>query len=592
MKYEVNFGSLSAAGIPENDDCFRIAVLADLSGRANQGLLETGDALAARKPLRIDVDNIDELIERLDIKLHLPISDDGGSVRVPLTQMEDFHPDELFENLEVFSKLSGLRAKLADSATFGGTAKAVKALLGSEAVEKHAHLRRPVSRGSAVPNAKRSDFASLVGRPSATSETSINSLVKGLIRPHITAEADPAQDQIVATIDEALSDTMRRVLHHPDFQALESVWRCVELLVRRLETDTSLQIVLYDITAEEIAADLCATDDLQETGLYKLFVEQPKLDDQQGALSVLIGNYTFEQTPPHADLLGRMAKIAAAANAPFVTSMSTDCLKRTKPEDIHPLVTQSWDQLKALPEAAYLALAVPRFMLRWPFGKKTEPIDSFEFEEFTKQSGVHGMLWGNSAFLAGLLLGQTFRNGGMKDMQPGSILGVDDLPFYYFTDEHGDQVALPCTDRLLSQQLATHVTSQNFTPVLSIKGRPEVRLGGFGSLAGQALAGPWAPGSQSSTLTAAPARAAAPVSGETIKDDTPPSDSADDDLDAMLADLELDDKAPVADSSASTAADDDDFDLDAMLADLDSGDSSGDSNDEMDDDLAALLGDL
>ena len=132
MKYEVNFGSLSAAaGTPSIDDCFRIAVLADLSGRANQGKLETGDALAARKPLRVDVDNLDDLVERLDIQLHLPISDDGGSVQVPLTEMDAFHPDELYDGLEVFSKFLGLPAKLADPTTFGGAAKAIQRLLGS-----------------------------------------------------------------------------------------------------------------------------------------------------------------------------------------------------------------------------------------------------------------------------------------------------------------------------------------------------------------------------------------------------------------------------------------------------------------------------
>ena len=595
MKYEVSFGTLPAGVSPTSDDCFRIAVLADLSGRANRGLLETGDALATRKPLRVDIDNLDDVIDRLDIQLHLPIADDGGSVKVPLRQMDDFHPDELYENLEVFGKLSGLRAKLADSGSFAAAAGAIKKLLGTAAVDAHAHRRRKNSRGAAIPNAKRSDFATLVGQTSAHEETPINNLVKGLIRPHIVADADPAQDQMVATVDEALSDTMRRVLHDPDFQALESVWRCVELLVRRLETDTSLQIVLYDITAEELAADLSATDDLQETGLYKLFVEQPKLDDQQGALSVLIGNYTFELTPPHADLLGRVAKISAAANAPFVASMSTDCLKRVAPEDVHPLVVESWGKLRSLPEANYVGLTVPRFMLRWPFGKKTEPIDSFQFEEFTKKSGVRGMLWGNSAFVAGLLLGQAFRAGGLKDMELGSILTVDDLPFYYYTDDHGDQVALPCTDRLLSERLAMHVTAQNFAPILSIKGRPEVRLGGFGSLGGGTLAGPWAPGESGSTTAEPPTATADPT------DDSPPTESpaandADDDLDALLGELDAaTPDEPVTDSTDESSDDDDDLDLDSLLADLDGGGDSDDADDDegaMDDDLAALLADL
>ncbi|MCM2369906.1 type VI secretion system contractile sheath domain-containing protein [Aporhodopirellula aestuarii] len=604
MEYSVNFGRISnAAARPAGGGPFRIAVLGDLSGRANTGRLEIGDELASKTPLRVDVDNLDEIIERLDIQLRLPIGDDGGTAKIPLTEMDDFHPDQLYDQLDVFSKLAGLRKKLADNSTFEGAARAVQSLCGTDAVERNSHLARR-ARGTQMPNMKMSDFASLVGRPTANdAETPINNLIKQLIRPHLSVEADPRQEQMLATVDDALSDTMRRVLHDPDFQALESVWRCIELLVRRIETDVNLQIVLYDISAEEIAADLSSAENLEDTGLYKLLVEQPSLDAQQGALSVLIGNYTFEQTPPHADLLGRMAKICASANAPFIASISKECLKKLNPEDVHPVVKQSWDQLYALPEAAYLALTVPRFMLRWPYGKKSEPIDSFEFEEFTPRSGVSGMLWGNSSFLSGLLIGLTYQSQGLKDMKLGSILGVDDIPFYYYTDQHGDQIALPCTDRLLSDRLAAHVNSQNFIPVLSIKGRNEVRVGGFRSLAGAELAGPWAPieiaaGSQIPALpTTQPTPASQPA--EPVSDD----DSVDDDLDALLADLDTTtDDAPAAEPTSDTAdpaatepstESDADDDLDALLAELGGGDEPApESDDAMDPELEALLGDL
>ncbi len=85
-------------------------------------------------------------------------------------------------------------------------------------------------------------------------------------------------------------------------------------------------------------------------------------------------------------------------------------------------------------------------MLRWPYGKKTEPIESFAFEEFTNQSGLSGMLWGNSAFLGALLIAQTFQNDGLAKMKLGTVLTVDDLPVYYYVDKDGDQIALPCTN--------------------------------------------------------------------------------------------------------------------------------------------------
>src|SRR5258707_14991206 len=109
---------------------------------------------------------------------------------------------------------------------------------------------------------------------------------------------------------------MRSVIHHPDFQAFEALWRSVDLLVRRLETDEQLQIVLHDVTAEELAADLSQADALENSGLYKLLVENPALDADQGPFAVVIGNYLFEQTPPHGELLGRIARLRPRRKPP------------------------------------------------------------------------------------------------------------------------------------------------------------------------------------------------------------------------------------------------------------------------------------
>ena len=173
----------------------------------------------------------------------------------------------------------------------------------------------------------------------------------------------------------------------------------------------------------------------------------------------------FEQTPPHAELLGRIAKIVAQTQTAFIAGVGTSCLE-TKPADLHPLIRQSWDALAKMPEAGYMGLVVPRFMLRAPYGERTDPIESFDFEEFTPQAGLSGMLWGNSAVIAGLLLGATFSQEGAK-MKPGSVLTLGEMPFYYYTDAEGEQTALPCTERMLSSKMAEMVSKHHFMPMLS-----------------------------------------------------------------------------------------------------------------------------
>src|SRR5438445_10340180 len=103
-------------------------------------------------------------------------------------------------------------------------------------------------------------------------------MLQQMVGSYVVPAKDPRADQLVATVDSALAATMRSVLHHPDFQSFEALWRSVDLLVRRLETNEQLQIVLYDVTAEELASDLSKAEALENSGLYKLLVEQPALD--------------------------------------------------------------------------------------------------------------------------------------------------------------------------------------------------------------------------------------------------------------------------------------------------------------------------
>jgi type VI secretion system ImpB/VipA family protein len=598
MDYEVSFGRIKAAARATPGPMFRLALLGDFSGRASKGLLDTGDKLAARKPLKVDVDNLDDVLARLAPRILIPLGDEG-TVEVPIASMDDFHPDQLVEALPLFEQLLDLRRSLTNKAGFDRAMKEVMSWAGAEP------LARPESRkprgGAIATDRKLSDFARLTGRP-AVAEASADDLVRRLIGPYIVPTTDSRQDALLARVDTALSDAMRRVLHHPEFQSAEALWRGVEMLVRGLETGARLQIVLYDISAEELAADLASTDSLQDTALYSLLIEQPASDENAGPLSMLAGLYGFELAPPHADLLGRMAQLAAAAGSPFVAAIGPDALREPQHE-WHPMIRSAWTALRELPASVYLALATPRFLLRMPYGKKTDPIDAFAFEEFSRQSGLSGMLWGNPAVLAALLTGQAWTKGGAK-MQPGSLNVVGDLPVYVFTDSDGDQVALPCTERMFTERVAAQVASTGVIPVVSLRGRPEVRVSGFASVAGPTLAGRWAPVDVKPPAApkppappppppeakAAPAPAPAPA---------PPSEEDMADLDALLAGLDTPEEAAPAEAEATSepapepaaAADAAEDDLDALLASL-SEEPPAAAADETEADLDALLASL
>ncbi|UWQ26971.1 type VI secretion system contractile sheath small subunit (plasmid) [Leisingera aquaemixtae] len=575
---------------------FRMAVLGDFSGRAAKGQLETGDALAARKAILLDPDTVEDVIERFATELVLPIGKQGAGIAVKLEDLDGLHPDELYENVELFSELAGLRKQLQSGATADHAAKTLKAW--AEKYGTRARAPKRTSAGNAVPADKRlSAFQQLIKDTGITPRAAspVEDLLARVVGPHIRALPDPDLAAMQKAVDEALSDAMRLVLHHPEFQSVEAQWRSLDLMARSIEADDTLDVVLYDISAEELAADLAAEDDLSRTGLVRLLTEEP-LDEEngRGGYSVLIGMYQFEETPPHAELLGRIARVAAHVDAPFFASISPEFLKTPKAER-PKLVAEAWDTLQGMTEAGHLGLVSPRFLLRRPYGEKTEPCYEFDFEEFTETEGLKGMLWANPVVLVAILLGRSFKEFG-PSLQLGEIMSLGGMPYHYVSDRFGDQVALPCTERNIDLNKIAMAQERGFMAVSAVKGRDEVRLTSFNSLKGSQILGPW---------TGLPAPEPSPPDPRGLPEPPVPAGGGDDN------DLDLggDDGGEFGLDDLDLGEDDDGLDLSGLDFDAEDGglddlddllSSFGDDGDEDDDDggeemdaeLAALLDDL
>ncbi len=174
---------------------------------------------------------------------------------------------------------------------------------------------RKTSECNTVPRDRIENFADLIHRETKVqAPADIKALLRDVVGTHVVPEMQ-GQAELLAAVDASLSDLMRNLLHHPDFQSMEGLWRSLDLLLHRLELDGELEVVLYDLSAAEFAADLAHCEDLQNTGLYHWFVETPSVDATQVAPSVILCNYMLELIPPHAEVMARACKIAAAAGA-------------------------------------------------------------------------------------------------------------------------------------------------------------------------------------------------------------------------------------------------------------------------------------
>ncbi len=181
--------------------------------------VDTARALVGRRPVVADVDTLDRIFRGLNASLRLPIGAHGAAVELKFESLHDFHPDQLYARLELFSELAGLRRRLKNTSTFAAAANEMQAwpAIGSRT---NAAARSPAARGLAMPPGKLSDFARLIGRsaPAVSRDVSIDALIQQVVAPFVVPAPHPEQEGMVAAVDEALSDAMRQILHHPDFQ--------------------------------------------------------------------------------------------------------------------------------------------------------------------------------------------------------------------------------------------------------------------------------------------------------------------------------------------------------------------------------------
>ena len=107
--------------------------------------------------------------------------------------------------------------------------------------------------------------------------------------------------------------------------------------------------------------------------------------------AVVLGCYTFDPTWDDIELLGRLAKIVRQGGSAFLAGASPRLVgcdsfaAHPDPDDwqqpTDANVRAAWDALRQLPEAASVGLALPRLLLRRPYGKRSDPTEQLDFEE-------------------------------------------------------------------------------------------------------------------------------------------------------------------------------------------------------------------
>lgn len=494
LEFSFQFQAGQMAERVASDQPMKILLLADFSAATG-----THKPLSQRRAQTVDIDNLDQVLQRFAPTLLLDLpqpgsADAGPQLALQFQSLDDFTPDHLYRTLPIFQSLRDTRAQLQQPATF---AAAVQKLRGSMPDQD-----APAAAVAAPAASGLSDFEALLGgkvqaAPKAGAANNFDALIKNIAAPHIVAAHDASQ--YLAIIDDVCSSLMRSILRHPAFQALEATWRGVHFLITNLELDESLQLHLLDVSKVELAQDLqAAGEDLSQSGLYHLLVEAPRQAPDETPWACWIGDYRFTANQPDVAQLAALGAMAAQARAPFLAAADASVAgcpglhQVTEPREWQPLdepAAERWQALRSSPQAVWLGLALPRLLMRVPYGKNSDPVDAFAFEESPLQH--EHFLWGNAALGCALLLAQTYQQD-QWDMQVGTLLEIDQLPAYTFKLDGQTQLQ-PGAEVCLIERAVEALAQSGVMVMQSHKNRNAVRLLRFQSLKLplQALAGPW-----------------------------------------------------------------------------------------------------
>jgi type VI secretion system protein ImpC len=439
LQFDLNLGPAKNRRASGGQGPMRLLVMGDFSGRP----AAERPPLATRPTHKVDIDNLDTVINRLAPRLHLA----GGTVE--FGQLDDFHPDSLYMRLELFQALRQARANPPQ----GNDSLLGQLLGGTPAV--------------AVP------------APAATPAAGIDAFIRGIVAPHIVKDTSAQTQPHVAAVDAATTEQMRRLLHDPAFQSLESAWRGVQWLIASLELDENLQLHVFDVTRDELLADVVAAQgQLAQTGLYRALADRWRNVPGGESWSAVCGLYTFEPSDADIGLLAALGLIASQAGGPLLAAGDPALAG----DDA--AVLAGWQALRGSEAAPWIGLAAPRVLLRLPYGKASDPISAFTFEEFGGAPVHSEYLWGNGGLACALLIGRTFSTRGW-DFEPGDEREIGELPAYTYLQD-GERELQACAEHYLGEQGGNTLLQAGLMPVMSHRHANAVTVMRFQSVAAPA----------------------------------------------------------------------------------------------------------
>ena len=282
----------------------------------------------------------------------------------------------------------------------------------------------------------------------------------------------------IEKLDETLAAQVREVIHHEEFRKLEGRWRGLKYLVDNTRTNAQMKLKVLNVPQEELFDDLAETRGRwQQSRLFEQ-VYREDYDTWGGEpIGALVGDFHFTQEQESLEGLADIAKVAAAAHAPFISSVSERFFGQRSWEDVKDSVGRdvsshlqgkeyaAWREFREKDDAKYVGLTLPRVLARRPWKQTGSGADGgFAFEEAEPGQHAAEYVWMNAAYPMAANINRSVSDYGWATSIRGPEAGgaVDGLPLHSFETEDGSVDVKSPTDITISETLETALSDNGF----------------------------------------------------------------------------------------------------------------------------------
>ncbi len=285
----------------------------------------------------------------------------------------------------------------------------------------------------------------------------------------------------IAQIDHLISLQLNEILHNPAFQKLEATWRGLKYLVSNSETGEMLKIKIFNASKKELLRDLQRASEFDQSSMFKKVYEEEFGVFGGHPFGALVGDYEFGKSPEDVELMEKISQVAAAAHAPFIAAGSHELFNLDSyaelgaPRDLAKVFDTTeyakWKSFRNSEDSRYLALALPHILMRDPYGKKTRPVEDFDYEEGVDGTDHSKYLWGNAAWALASRITDSFAKynwcATIRGVEGGGK--VEGLTVHNFTTDEGD-IAMKCpTEVTITDRREKELADMGFVPLVHCK---------------------------------------------------------------------------------------------------------------------------